>query len=208
MDNTTLLTVIGGLIILGLLIISIVTTKKKQQSNDSKENAKEFLNGLSDVLQRKMIEIINDFDFKLYNSLEESEAAILLQIYEALWDYVSAELEEVSKNDILSALALKVLNKDFVYDFISKLINEYKISENIENLWLKKVENINENAEKEDKQLQNEFDNPELYNEEVNSSDLPLAEVVEDETSEETIQDDSEKEYNPETDNSVELVED
>lgn len=205
MESNTIITTIGALVILCLIIVAIVIRFRTKQSTDGKEYAKEFLNGLSETFQKKMIEIVNSFNFKLYNSLEEAEAAILSNIYEALWEYVSAELEEASKNDILAALSLKVLDKDSVFDFVSKLINEYKISEKIEESWVEKVKNINEEAEKVDQELQAEFNNTELYHEEVDVSSLPAAEIKEEEEFEED--NDSFKEYNPETDNSVELIE-
>lgn len=207
MEGNTIITLIGGLVILGLIIAAIVIRFKTKQSANDKDYAKEFLNGLSETFQTKMVEIVNGFDFRLYNSLEEAEAAILSDIYEGLWEYVSVELEEASKNDIVAALSLKVLNKDFVFDFVSKLITEYKISEKIEESWVEKVKNINEEAEKADQELQDEFNNLYLYNQEVDKSELPIAEIKEEEESEEE-NDDATKEYNPETDNSVELVED
>ena len=206
MEANTIITLIGGLVILGLIITAIVIRFKTKQSTDGKEHAKDFLNGLSETFQKKMIEIVNNFDFKLYNSLEEAEAAILSDIYEGIWSYVSAELEEAAKNDILAALSLKVLDKDSVFDFVTKLINEYKISEKIEESWVEKVKNINKEAEKVDKELQIEFDNPELYHEEVDVSTLPVAEIKEDEDDKEEI-DNTSKDYNPEIDNSVELIE-
>lgn len=206
MESNTIVTLIGGLVILGLIIVAITIRFKTKQSADGEKQAKEFLNGLSEVFQYEMIEIVNNFDFKLYNSLEEAEAAILLSIYETIWEYVSLELEKISKNDILSALTVKVLTKDFVSNFVSNLMTNNKISEKIEEHWVEKVKNINDEVEKIDKELQVEFDNPELYHEEVDVSDLPVAEVKEEVEEPENI--DSEQDYDPEMDNSVELVED
>lgn len=206
MDNNTILTVIGGLAILGMIIGAIVIRFKTQPSTHDKDAAKDFLEGLSKVFYEKMIEIITNFDLKLYKSLEEAETAILVQVYDTLWDYVSGELEEASKKDILTAMALKVLNKDFVDDFVSKLIDENKISDKIENLWFEKVEKINKESEEIDEKLQEEFNDPELYNEEFDATELPQAEIVEE--SEDDEYTDTEAVYDSENDNSVELVED
>lgn len=211
--NTDLMTIIGGIVILIMIIIAIVIRMKNQPSSFDKEAANNFLEGLSNVFYKKMMEIINNIDFSLYNSLEELETSVLSDIYATIWSYVETELSKAVENDILTAMVLKVLNKDFIDKFIDKIINNASISEKVENAWNAHViETTKETIEEECKKVEYKFSDEKAFYSECNKSDLPPAEeneVPEEELKKLNPQKDVEEvEYDPETDDSVEVIED
>lgn len=209
--NNTLITIIGGIIILGLIIVAVVIRLKSKPSANDKQEAENFLKGLSETFYNKILDIVSNIDIGSFSSLEELEISILNDIYDELWKYTEEELKEASKTDIITAMVLKVLNKDFVIKFIDTLITEYEINDKLASKWNKKIEAVVENSETEDKELQEKFENSNDYIEEFSEDDLkPAEEIVptEEELAMINPPTEEEKEYNPEEDNSVEIIED
>ena len=208
--NNVLTIILSG-VILCLIILAVVIRFKSKPSAYDKEEAEKFLKGLSETFYNKMLSIVSTVDINSFSSLEDLEVSILNEIYDVIWDYVEEELEEASKSDIITAMVLKVLNKNFVIKFVDKLIEEYKINDNLCSKWNKKLESASETIEAEDKDLQEKFSNSEEFIEEFSENDLKEAENVEP-TAEDLASiippSDEEKEYNPEEDESVELIDD
>lgn len=209
MDNT-LLTVIGGIIILALISIALVVRFKTKPSTFDKEAAENFLKGLSDNIYDEIIHIVNDFDLSEFDSIEGFEAHVLFNIYDAAWEYISDELEEAAKTDILTAMALKVLNREFVEKFIDKLVEKYDISEKITQVWNRNFEEkVAAELVAKDEQLQLEFASDSYVEENGENHLVAAVEVVptEEELSVLNPPTEEEKEYNPEEDSSVEVIE-
>lgn len=209
MDTNTIVTILGGAVILICIIVAIVIRYKSNPSAIDKESAKKFLDGLSDTFYDKIMDIINNIDFSKYNSLVELEADVLNAIYETIWNYVEEELKDTAKTDILTALALKVLNKDFVDKFVEDLINKLNIEWKLEAAWSK-----NHNFDDKVKEIQNNDVSEFTGNDYVeDSSSVELEPATEEKIPEEALkklipQSDDEEVLDPENDNSVEVVED
>ena len=97
---------------------------------------------------------------------------MLSSIYYTLSSYIKDELAEAAQTDIVTALVLKVLDDKFITKFIESIIEKYNISEEIANVWESKIKENNNNAEIEDKELQDKFSSDE-YNEDFDIKDLP-----------------------------------
>ena len=129
--SVNLISIFAGLFILAILIFITLFTIVK--SSGSKKKAKEFLMGLYDNLLNLMVDTIAGFDPKNYSSVEEFEATILYTIYDRCWDYVSHELESGFENNEIIKAVFKRIDKDFLIQFIDKIIEEAGISDKIKN---------------------------------------------------------------------------
>lgn len=177
--SNEIITILAGILILALIIVAIFIRFKTNPSIYDKEMAEKFLQDLSNVFYDKIMEIINNINFLDYSSLEELEVDILKQIYDTIWEFVEKELKEAAEKDILTALALKVLDKNYIDKFIDKIVEESKVSEKLSTNWSLYIERKNEVIEEEDKNLQEEFSNNEEYNADFDVKDLPPAEQSE-----------------------------
>ena len=158
-----------------------------------------------------MVDIINNINFTDYNSLPELEIDILNKIYDTTWDYVEKELSEASKTDVLTAIALKILNKEYATQFIDTLIQKYDINNKFSEAWDRYFIEKEQKAIEEDQKLQEEFSDLNKYIETVEKDELPVGEDKED-ISEEELKNlnppsDEEPEYDSNTDESVEMLE-
>lgn len=213
MDSKMLFTIIGAILLVICVIVAIVIRGKSNKPTVAdKITAKEFLEGLSEVFYNKMLEIVNTVDIAKFDSIEELEVTLLSDIYDACWSYTSDQLTEHAQEDILTAMVLRVIDKDFVTKFVDELINNKDINRMISEIWDGKFKVISEEAVEEDNKLIEEFSNAEEYVEEFNEEVLEEAKEVvptEEEIAELKPQlEVDEVEYDPETDSSVEVVED
>lgn len=220
MNNTDLLVTLIGLgfiIIVGIIVIA--TSIKK--SGDKKE-ATEFLEGLSKELQGLILNTIRNFSIDdIINLDEESvvkiENTILKDIYNITWEYVKNVVEKKSETevDFFTQAVLALLdNKEFVEEFIRKLIDSKAINQVIHSRAVGLLNSSAEqrliDSEEEDKQLQEEFSDEEKYIEEVKDEDQTHGEDVDAPTEEEIAelnpQIDEPEELDPENDPSVEII--
>lgn len=211
MTSDSLLTVIGGIIILALIIIAvIIRLKNKPITEEDQKSAQEFLEGLSDTFYQNIVDIINNIDFQNYQSLPELEVDILNTIYDNTWNYVEEQLKDISKTDVLTALALKILNKEYVEKFIDGIIEKYDINNKISEAWNKYFSAKEKEVEEEDKKLQEQFSDDEKYiTEESTPEDLPP--VEKEEPSEEELKNiippsEEDPNYDASVDDSVEVL--
>lgn len=210
MEGNTILAIIGALVVVLCLIFALMIRMSKNPKLE--EGAiDEFLEGLSDAFYSKMLEIINNISFDSYSSLINMESDIISQIYNSLWDYTEKHLKKYANEDIIMAMILKVLDKDTVISFIDKLIEKFDIYSKLDDVWTKNFIEKTSTMEEEDKEVENNFSDPALYNEEFDPSDLEAADTSE--PSEEELanlnpQVDEEEELNVAEDISVEVVED
>lgn len=213
MDSKMLFTIIGAILLVICVIVAIVIRGKSNKPTVAdKITAKEFLEGLSEVFYNKMLEIVNTVDITKFDSIEELEVSLLSDIYSACWTYTEEQLAEHAQEDILTAMVLRIIDKDFVTKFIDELINNKEINRMISEMWDSKFEVVSEEVIEEDNKLIEEFSNTEEYVEEFNENVLEEAkEVI---PTEEEIAvlnpqlEVDEVEYDPETDTSVEVIED
>lgn len=209
MGYDDMLTLICGIILLGAIVGAVVIRLKRKPSTDDENSAKEFLEGLSDTFYNKMIDIINHFDFSAYKSLPELEVDLINQIYDSVWEYVEEQLKDQAQTDVLTALALKVLNKEFVTGFVDTLIERFNINENISNMWNSLVAEKEADTVEEDKKLQEEFNDPDKYVEDLDTKDLPPVEekvITEEEKKNLNPPTEEDPVYDATTDDSVEVI--
>lgn len=206
--DTNIITTIGGIVILICIIIAMVIRYKSKQSFD-KNLATKFLDGLSDTFYNKILDIINNTDFSAFNSLEELESSILNDIYDSIWEYVEEQLKDSAKTDVLTALALKFLNKDFVNKFVDNIIESCNIEWKIESLWADK-HNFEEKVKEISDNDKSKFVGSDYIE---NYSGVSLEAAKEEEIPQEELdklnpQKDEEEKLDPDNDESVEIIED
>lgn len=222
MNNTDLLLVLIGLgVLLVIGTIFVIYTVKK---SGNKQEANDFLEGLADELKKLILKIIKSFSVEdLENLTEENiakiETDILKQIYDTCWNYITCIVEKnLDKNqDFFTQAVLALLqNKEFIEEFIRKLINSENITQIIHSkatvLSEENIERKLEVVEKEDKDLQEEFSDQEKYIEELTDNDQThgedISEPTEEELSKLNPQVDEPEDLDPENDISVEVVND
>lgn len=163
--NTQLEVIIGGIVIAIFVAVAIYVRIRKSKDIDGKEEAKKFLEEIEDLIYTMIINIVNNFDITEYKTIEDMESAILNEIYSEIWEFIEAKLEKSAQEDLLSAVALKFLNKEFVYKFIEKILDQYKIMENLDEQY--KANAIMESGLtmiEEDNKLSEQFSNTDEYN--------------------------------------------
>ena len=205
--SVNLISIFAGLFILAILIFITLFTIVK--SSGSKKKAKEFLMGLYDNLLNLMIDTIAGFDPKNYSSVEEFEATILYTIYDRCWDYVSHELESGFENNEIIKAVFKRIDKDFLIQFIDKIIEETGISDKIKNKFGCVAISSGE-IEKADQEAAEHFADESQYVENSDDVELNPAEPIvpsEEELAALNPQKDDEEEFNPE-DESMEVLDD
>lgn len=209
--TVNLSSIIGAVIILAILGFAVWYRFKTHPSKGDKRAAEEFLNGLADNIYAIMTKIINDTDLTKYKNINELESDILKQIYDQAYAYIESQLKKASEDDILSALVLKVLDKDTIYSFIDKMINDKNIKSTISNIWgANEIAKNSNRVEAEDKELSDKYSDQSQYVEDLDVNELPPVEAKEP-TKEETEAlnppKDEEEDYNPD-DVSMEIVDD
>ena len=132
MEISTIVTLIGGLIIIAAIIAAVYIRFKTNPNAIDKNLADEFLNGLRDVFYYKMLDIVEGFNIEEYDSLEEMEVSILRDIYETLYSYTEEKMKEAAKEDIITAMALKVLSRQYIEAFLDKVMEETGIKSKID----------------------------------------------------------------------------
>lgn len=210
MEMSTLVTVLGGVVVLGLGVLAFYIRLKKNPSAADKQEAEKFLKGLEEVFYNKMIDIVNTTNFIEYHSFVALETDILNKIYDAIWEYTQKEMEEAAKSDILTAMALKALDKKNVLAFVDRLISMTDVRDQINTKWSDSFKVKISSMESEDKELANKFADKTEYVENVDNVVLEPAQEEAPKPDEEVNiipPTEEEKDYDPEKDETVEYVE-
>lgn len=159
--------ILGLIIIVACFGIALYYWATKVRKERSKEEALAFLDGLSETIYKEMIEIIKDFDMSKYTSLTDLETDLINDIYDKIYIYIKSVIDyNIEKNGetIISALALKVLDKQFIIDFIEKCIIHNNIHDVISSQFLSRnIEEKSDNMLKNDESLQSEFSDDAKY---------------------------------------------
>lgn len=208
-DSNTIIYIIGGIIILAFFVVALVVRFKRNPSKFDKEQAQQFIEGLSDSIYERVLFIITSYDFLSYDNLPELEVSILNDLYDGVWEYVEAEIAKASQEDLLTAMAAKVINKEFVDRFVNLVFDEINITSLIESKWTENhnVDEEIESVESEDINLQDKFSNQEEYVENSYVEDLPPASEPTEEELANIIPPVDEVEYSDD-DETVEVIED
>ena len=220
-NQDLLLTLIG----LGVIaIIAVVFIFYRVKKSGEKQEATDFLEGLYEELKLLVLKVIKSFSIEDIEHIDKDtivkiENAILKEIYNTCWNYVKNVVEknlDANKDFFTQAVLALLENKEFVEEFIRKLINAESINDIIHTkattLSDESAEKVLEQNEEEDKELQKEFSDQEKYIEELKDEDQTHGEEIEAPTEEELAelnhQVDEPEELDPENDPSVEIIED
>ena len=200
-----------GLLVVILLVIFAI--KYFSKDTKGKEEAEQFLKDLEDQLYNIILGIINNFDIADYKTLEEFEVTVLNTLYDGCWEFVEKKIKEADSKNLITVIAQKFLTKEYINKFIDYIMSDKGISEELVNIYgAYKIENTSEALIEEDKRLEEEFSNEELYQDNINvDTDLEPASELEQPTDEELAElnppSDDEEEYSDD-DTSVEEVTD
>ena len=158
MDNGILVTIIS-VIFLALIVFFIYMSKKKLKNG--KEEANKFLDGLKDALYNQLVDVIKNFDYSKISNLNEAEIIIIDKMIDTGNKYVQTEISK--STSILSTIALKVLNAQFIDNFINTVINNIDIFKSVEEQLGDRYQELYKTYVKEDSDLQKEYSNESIY---------------------------------------------
>ena len=167
MDNGILVTIIS-VIFLALIVFFIYMSKKKLKNG--KEEANKFLDGLKDALYNQLVDVIKNFDYSKISNLNEVEIIIIDKMIDTGNKYVQTEISK--STSILSTIALKVLNAQFIENFIDTVINNIDIFKSVEEQLGDRYQELYKTYVKEDSDLQKEYSNESIYY--INDNNIKL----------------------------------
>lgn len=177
MDNNTLLSILAGIVILALVAFGIWYRLVRDPLAKDTKLAENFLKELEDTIYNSIVSTIDSFDFSKYTSIPEMEYDVLESIYDKVWEFVEAKLKEASRNDILTIMAIKICNREFVDKFVDSLINKHNCFEPLVNKFqASKIEDATDSIAEEDKKIEAEYSDPNLYVEDSSTIELKPAE--------------------------------
>ena len=142
-SNTPIaVSIVGIVIVVGLagLYYFVFYSKNKQKAKDA---ANDFLSGLADEFYKLMVKEIKEFNIEEFDfeSLEDYEANLMKAIYDMIYDYTMKKLEDASKDDILTTLAIKMITREAIEQIADTVINNGNIKGLIKDTWAKYFEN-------------------------------------------------------------------
>ena len=179
-------------LICGIVVIIaagiIIFLRKTRPSSSDKKAAEEFIKGLSDTFYKTMLDIANSIDPKEFSNIEAFEESILKRIYSDIYDYTESKLKEAASTDIISAMVLKIIDKEYIINVIDTIYKNGNIENIIKDIWAKnfeeKVSEMESNIQ--DVAIGHDVNGNEIiytgsdYNEDFDEkNDLPLAEEEE-----------------------------
>ena len=210
MDSNALLTIIASIFILICIVVALIIRFKSKPSIYDEETATNFLNGLSDVFYNKITNIIENINFSDYSSLVELETDVLKQIYDTILNYTKEYLNQAAKDDIITSIVYKLLNNDEkILKFVDELIEKYSIIEKLEYAWAKNFKTKTADMSEADSKLESLYADKSQYIETVSNNDLVPAKDIsptEEELEKLNPPSDEDIDYDPENDESVEIV--
>lgn len=168
-----------GCILIGLIVIGLIVWRVYGKSKN-KQAAIEFLEGFANTLYKNMVKLVTSLDEDIFKDGEFDEVYddILVMINDSCWEYIKEYSDTAAQEDKIESAILSVLTRDFVEKFVSTVIDKFGIEKLIEERWknLQIEDGFAERVEKEDKELQEKFSDPENYIEEIDEkNDLELA---------------------------------
>lgn len=175
MTTGQVITMIVSIIFVILLAGFLFFNYKRKK--DAENEAYNFLNGLKDTIMNKMYQFIKDFKYDEYESLVGIELDLINQLTLEAEDYIQDELEK--NYPVLSALTRKVFTPGFIDNYISKLINGIDLEASIEEQLGDRYKTLFDKFESEEKELDAQYSNDELYYED--DTEVKLEEVKEEE---------------------------
>lgn len=167
-----------GIGVVVIIIALILAYRYFRDQHNGKEEAKRFLKDLEEQMYLIIVECVNSLDFKDFQNFEEFEKKVLEIVYQGCWEFVDKKIAESESEDLLSAIAKKVLTREYVERFIKEVLVNREVEETIRNVY--GVEAIEAMSEIPDTTVQEEFSDDSQYyvSGECETEDLPPAEEV------------------------------
>lgn len=171
MINTILLTSNGGVTleniltpIFGVVIIALIVVfiRKERLEKGNEDALNDYLKKITDIVKKRIIEFINNFDLSSYKEdFQTLQADLLNGLYDDIFELSVNELENVlgdSSDSITIALIRKSLTRDKIEEYVSILLEESDLKEKFTDLINSVLEKENDRIEAEDKELEKELE--------------------------------------------------
>lgn len=146
------------IIVIGLSTFLYFYYKHHKQGEDE---ANKFLDGLTDTIFTKLLDIIKSFNYDDYDDLVGIEVKIIGEMVDCAKEYIKEELSK--SHDMISILAQKILTDEFIEKFVNKIIDTINLPETIELQLGDKFEKFNKEIVEEDKKLTEEYSDSKIY---------------------------------------------
>ena len=159
-NNTVgLVDVLSWVMCVVVLVLMFLYIRKERTEKGNKEALDKFLKDISDVVRKRIIEFITNFDISTYKDDYMSLQADLLNgIYEDIYELSMRELEATMGSDSVTlALLKKSLTKDKIEEYVSLMLEEETLMNKFTNLINSVLEKENKRIEEEDAALEKEI---------------------------------------------------
>lgn len=142
-----------------VLVLMFLYIRKERTEKGNKEALDKFLKDISDVVRKRIVEFITNFDISTYKDDYMSLQADLLNgIYEDIYELSMRELESTMGSDSVTlALLKKSLTKDKIEEYVSLMLEEETLMNKFTNLINSVLEKENKRIEAEDAALEKEI---------------------------------------------------
>lgn len=154
-----ILTPIFGVIIIALIIV-FIRKERLEKGNESALN--DYLHKITDIVKKRIIEFINNFDLSTYKEdYQTLQADLLNSLYDDIFELSIKELENVlgdSSDSITIALIRKSLTREKIEEYVSILLEESDLKDKFTDLINSVLEKENDRIEAEDKELEKELE--------------------------------------------------
>ena len=154
-----ILTPIFGTVIIALIILFI---RKERLEKGNEDALNDYLQKITDIVKKRIIEFINNFDLSSYKEdFQTLQADLLNGLYDDIFELSIKELENVlgdSSDSITIALIRKSLTRDKIEEYVSILLEESDLKEKFTDLINSVLEKENDRIEAEDKELEKELE--------------------------------------------------
>ena len=174
---------IGIVLVLAGFFYAFIASKRDK---NAKEEANKFLTGLADEFYKLMVKEIKEFNIEEFNfeSIEDYQSTIMTALYDMIYDYTKGKIEEASDGDLLTALAIKMLDKETITKVAESVFENGDINGLIKDTWAKYFENkVKDIEDVEDISVGHDVEGNEIvysgneYNEDFDEkNDLPVVE--------------------------------
>lgn len=173
-ESITLVDIFVWIICAIVLALMVLYVRKERMEKGNKEALDKFLKDISDVVRKRIIEFINDFDITTYkNDYMSLQSDLLDGLYNDIYELSMRELESIMDNDSVTlALLKKSLTKEKIEDYVSLMMQEEPLMDKFTNVVNSVLEKENKRIEAEDKALEKELEEYE------NESDDPMESKV------------------------------
>ena len=183
MKNLILLTVenstnIGDIItwVFGavVLVCMFLYVRKERMEKGNTEALEKYLKDISDIVRKRIIEFITNFDLSTYKEdFQTLQADLLNGLYDDIYELSMNELESIMGNDSVSmAIVKKALTRDKIEEYVALMLEDNDLKSKFTGIINSVLEKENERIEAEDKALEKELGEYE------NDSDDPMESKV------------------------------